>query len=255
MPVAVVRGIPESFSESITSQEVVIDVGAAREQHAEYRARLEESGFRIVAVPADEAYPDCPFVEDAAVTLGGSDLSALVSRPGHPNRRGEVGPVAEALAAWCPVTVMEEPATLDGGDVLRVGGVVFVGRSARTNAAGVTRLSEWVGRLGFTVVPVEVTGVLHLKSAVTALDDVTVLLAPGMVAGDPFAGLHTVEIVGPDPHAANVVRLADGSILVSDAGVGDQIAELGYRAVPCDVSEFAKADGGLTCLSIRLRNR
>lgn len=252
MPVAVVREIPDSFSEAITSREAVIDVAAAREQHAEYRARLEESGFRLVVVPADEDHPDCPFVEDIAVALGGD---ALVSRPGHPARRGEVGPVAEALAGLCSVTMMEEPATLDGGDVLRIGDVIYVGRSGRTNAGGVTRLMGWAGRLGFTVVPVDVIGVLHLKSAVTAVDETTVLLAPGMVDEVPLTDLRTIVIAGEDPHAANVVRLADGVVLVSDAGMAAQIAELGYRAVTCDVSEFAKSDGGLTCLSIRLRDR
>lgn len=252
MPLAIVREVPHSFADCLTTGAVAPDPGLARRQHLEYRARLEAGGFEVIVLPGDDAHPDSPFIEDTAVVF---QDRALATRPGHPSRRGEVGPVAAALRRWCRVEWMREPATLDGGDVLRLGRRVFVGRSARTNAAGIAALERFARSAGYEVVPVRVLDGLHLKSGATGLDDDTVLIAPGAVDPSGFAGLRVVEAAGSDPHRANVVRLADGTLLVAaaHAEVAVQLAELGRRVAVCDVSEFAAADGGLTCLSIRVR--
>ncbi len=178
---------------------------------------------------------------------------ALATRPGAPSRRGEVPPVAVALADHMEVVVMKEPATLDGGDVLEIGGTLFVGRSARTNEGGCAVLADLAARQGLDTVTVEFTGALHLKSIVNRLADDAVLLAPGHVAGDPFAGLVQVETPPGEEAAANVLSIGDGTVLVpaGHPGTAARIAAAFLTPVQLVVDEFAKADGGLTCLSLR----
>jgi len=246
--------VPDSFRDCLTRRpaDPPLDPGRARRQQQDYRALLESGGFSTRLLPADEAHPDCCFIEDTAVLLG---EAALATRPGHPSRRGEVAPVAAALAAMFSVQRMEAPATLDGGDVLRVGQRLFVGESERSNPEGRAALARFAAPHGFEVVTVPVTGVLHLKSAATALDQSTVLVFPAAVSPGAFAGLRVVAAEGDDPEAANVVLLPDGRILVAAHLPQSALAvrAAGLAPVPCEVSEFARADGGLTCLSIRRR--
>ena len=225
-----------------------LDPERARIQHAAYRRALDDGGFSVSVLEPDERFPDSPFIEDTAVVSG---RRALVTRPGHPDRRGEVDAVAAALET-VGVEVHSTPAdaTLDGGDVLQVGGRTFVGIGARTNEAGAAVVADLVGNV--TMVRVET--VLHLKTAVTALDDTTVLCDVTVVDPSVFTGLDVVE--APERAAANVVRLPDGRLLVA-AGHGETTSMLrsrGYELVEVDTSEFARADSGLTCLSLRLRD-
>ncbi|MCW5805083.1 MAG: hypothetical protein KIT31_22115 [Deltaproteobacteria bacterium] len=138
---ALTRHVPASFAHALsaTPPDPPIDVALARAQHAAYRAALAACGAAVTAIDADEACPDCVFVEDTAVVAGGI---ALVTRPGAPSRRGETPPIARALARHVDLAWMDTPATLDGGDCLRVGRTIYAGRSARTNAAGIARLAE-----------------------------------------------------------------------------------------------------------------
>jgi dimethylargininase len=256
MPLALVREVPNSFSGAVTRRRArpPLDLALARNQHLAYRSCLEQGGFQVVVLSADQAHPDCHFIEDTAVVVGGA---ALLTRPGHLSRRGEPVPVGEALRRWLPVTVMEEPATLDGGDVLRVGRRLFVGCGERSNAAGLQALARFATPLGFEVVPIEVKGVLHLKSAVTAVDEHTVLVGRGASGLAALSGIDLVDLEDPDPEAANVVRLPDGRILVAEShpATAAVLSRLGFTSLLCDVSEFARADGGLTCLSVRIRDQ
>ncbi len=138
---ALVREVPDSFPDALRDDPAgpAPDLRRARTEHAAYLAALVGAGYELITIPPEEAHPDCPFVEDAGVIVG--DV-ALVTRPGAPARRGEVEAVAAALAGHFPIERMAAPATLDGGDVLQVGGRIFVGRSGRTNEAGIRRLAE-----------------------------------------------------------------------------------------------------------------
>jgi dimethylargininase len=253
MAVAVIREVTDSFSRCVTRRPPVppLDPDLARRQHAAYRAALEDGGFSSRAVAGDEAHPDGCFIEDAAVVIG--DV-ALIANSGHPSRRGEAGPVAAALAGLVEIEHMGE-GTLDGGDVLQVGTTVFVGVGGRTDAVGASRLDDVCRHTGRRIVAVPTGALLHLKSGATALDEHTVLWHPSTGHRGAFAGLRVVEVPGDDPEAANVVRLADGRVLcaASHPATADLVASLGYGVVTCDVSEFGRADGGLTCLSIRIR--
>lgn len=249
---ALLRGVPASFVSALTSRPPPspIDVDLARSQHEDYRRTLESGGFATRVLPPAEEHPDSPFVEDVAVVLG---RRALITRPGHPARRGETVEVTRALRGLVAVETMQPPATLDGGDVLQVGGRLFVGASRRTNRAGIDVLRRFAA--GTPVVPVPVRAGLHLKSAATAIGPDVVLAWPEAVDASLFEGLEVVAVGGEEPEAANTVRLADGRILVAagHASVAERLVRRGLGVVTVDVTEFAKADGGLTCLSIRLR--
>jgi dimethylargininase len=250
-PVALVREIPNSFTSAVTSRPVSppLDADLARAQHHEYAAVLEAGGFAIIRVPTDERHPDCGFIEDAAVVVG---RRALLTRPGHPSRRGEPEGVGAVLSTLLEVESMTD-GSLDGGDVLQAGGRVFVGVSARTDAAGVQSLREFCAPIEVVAVPVRAA--LHLKSGVSAISEDTVLWHPAACDRRDLVGLDVIEVPGDDPEAANVVRLPDGSILVGahQRVSAEVVASRGLRVRPVDVSEFARADGGLTCLSLRLR--
>ena len=248
--VALVRGVPPTLArcELTFHERQPIDLQLAIAQHDAYAALLRSLGLEVVELPADPAFPDCCFVEDVAVVL---DEVALVTRPGASSRRGEIGTVAAALARYRPLERTAEPATLEGGDVLRVGRHLFVGHSGRTNAAGIARLAAVAEPLGYSVAPVAVTGCLHLKSAVTALDEQRVLVNRAWLDTEPFRGLELVDVAAEEPGAANVLAVA-GQV-IGHAGFPrtlDRLAARGYLVQPLDVSEFLKAEAALTCKSL-----
>ena len=248
--IALMRGVPSTLARCELSfrEREPIDLARAVAQHAEYAALLRSLGLEVVELPADPAFPDCCFVEDVAVVL---DELALLTRPGAASRRGEVAAIEAALARYRPIETTPSPATLEGGDVLRVGHTVFVGHSARTNEAGIARLAAVAEPLGYRVVPVAVTGCLHLKSAVTALDQERVLLNRAWLDSAPFRGLELVDVAPGEPGAANVLRVA--GLVIAHPGFPrtlERIAALGYAVRPLDVSEFLKAEAALTCKSL-----
>jgi dimethylargininase len=251
--VAVIRGVPPSITrcELTYLRREPIDLDRAVAQHVAYAALLGDLGLEVLEVPADPAFPDCCFVEDVAVVLDGL---AVLTRPGAESRRGEIAPVEQVLARFRPLARIEAPATLEGGDVLAVGRTLFVGRSPRTNADGVERLRALAEPLGWRVVTVPVIGCLHLKSAVTALDEGHVLANPTWIDPSPLQGLEIVAVDSEEPGAANVLRV--GGAVVVHTGFPrtlEKIAARGYDVKPLDVSEFLKAEAALTCKSLLFR--
>jgi dimethylargininase len=252
---AIVRGVPGSFARALSAvpPDPPIDVTRARRQHAAYVAALRRLGARIAPVAHDDALPDCVFVEDTAVVAGGV---ALVTRPGAESRRDEPRAVRRVLAELVPVETMEAPATLDGGDCLRLGRRLYVGRSDRTNAEGVARAREVFGPRGVEVVEVPVTDTLHLKSVCSSLGENTVVVAEGMLPPDTFAGAREIVVPAAEAHAANLVAHRGHAIVAAGAPWTARLIEaLGVRVDVVDTSELAKADGALTCLSILVEVR
>lgn len=249
-PLAIVRGVPRSYAHAtVRSPLGPIDVELARAQHAAYVAALRSLGAVITSVPADDDLPDSCFVEDHAVVIG--DL-ALACRLGHVGRRAEAGPVRAALAEHLALSVMTD-GTLDGGDVLRVGRTLFVGRSARTDADGIAALDRTFAPHGYRVIPVPIEHHLHLKCVATALDDTTVLLADGTVDPSVFRGFDVVRVDAADAYAANVVASGRGALVAAGfPRVEDALTRRGFHVVPVELSEFRKGDGSCTCLSILL---
>ncbi|MHB1095720.1 MAG: dimethylarginine dimethylaminohydrolase family protein [Gemmatimonadaceae bacterium] len=228
-----------------------IDVDVARAQHRAYEALLTSLGCEVRRVPPAPAHPDSVFIEDTAVVF---DEVAVITRPGAATRRDEVAAVAEALAPLRPLVRITSPATLDGGDVLVIGRAVYVGETDRTNAEGIEQLRMALAPFGYSVRGVPVTGCLHLKTAVTAVDDATVLLNPAWVSAAAFGAYHVLEVSEAEPMAANVLRV--GEALVYGAAFPrtlELLRSAGFHPHTVDASELAKAEGAVTCCSLVLR--
>ena len=249
-PLALIRSVPDSFTDALVmGDRPDIDVARARTQHRAYRRVLEGAGYSVITVPADEAHPDCPFIEDAAVVL---DSFAIVTRPGAAERRGETGPVASALGAVLPIRHIEAPGTIDGGDVLRMGSSVYVGRSTRTNDEGIRQFTSLANEDDLIVMAVPVTGVLHLKSAVAAVDHETLLIAPDCVDTQFFSHFRQIVKAPDEAHLASVLRLRGGVLAMTTTAPKtlERLRAVGFEPHMVDSSEFQAADGGLTCLSL-----
>ena len=248
--VAIVRPPSDAFARAISSSGAAIDPERARAQHAAYRAALADL-VEVVALPADEELPDACFVDDCAVVLGGQ---ALLARLGAPSRAAEPERLAEVLAGLVDeLHRMTAPATLDGGDVLRLGRTLVAGRSERTGQAGIgqlTRFAEAVGgRVEVAAVP---SGTLHLQSAVTSLADDAVVGTAELLEQPALRGVASKVVVPPEEAAAGNV-LAVGTTVVLPAGcpgTAAAVAALGFEVREVDLGEFHKADGGATCLSL-----
>jgi dimethylargininase len=228
-----------------------IDVELAVRQHSAYEAALVSLGCRVERVPADPELADAVFIEDTAVVL---DEVAIIARPGARSRRREPEEVARVLAAYRPLAWIEPPATLDGGDVVLAGRTLFVGLSSRTNLEATTQLRRALAPHGYQLLPVVVRGCLHLKSAVTALTDDTVLLNPEWVEQAELPRLRTIAVDPAEPGAANVVRVGAG--LIHSAGfprTRGRIEACGLRVLPVELTELAKAEGAATCCSLVFR--
>lgn len=225
-----------------------VDAARAAEQHRAYRRSLEECGARVVTLPAMDELPDSVFVEDMAIML---DELAIITSPGARSRRGEVRAIEPEVARLRPVERISPPATIEGGDVLRVGRKLYVGLSPRTNPEGVAALRSLIAPHGYEVLTVEMRGCLHLKSSCTAIDDATILANPEWIDADAFRGYAVVAVHAAEPSAANTLRV--GAILCVGAAfprTAEMLSRRGYAVRAVDVSEFAKAEGGLTCMSL-----
>ncbi len=227
-----------------------VDAVLAAEQHAGYVSTLAAAGWAIVEVPPADELPDSAFVEDTMVVCDGL---AVLARPGAQQRRAEV-PAAEDVVRDLGLEIarIEEPGTLDGGDVLQIGETVYAGRGGRTNGEGIRQLRAHLASRGRTVVPVPLRAVLHLKSAVTALPDGTLIAAdPDLLDTTPFPTLRRV----PEEGGAHVVVLDEGTVLMASSAPRSAALfdDLGFDVLAVDVSEFEKMEGCVTCLSVLVR--
>lgn len=227
-----------------------IDLDRARAQHHAYEQALSALGARVVSLPEEPDLPDSVFVEDTAIVL---DDVAVITRPGAESRRLETPTIARALAPYRALCTIEPPGTIDGGDVLRIGSTLFVGRSGRTEPQAISQLREHVAPHGITVVAVAVKGCLHLKSAVTQIDEDRVLVNPAWVNPGDF-GLAWIEVDPDESSAANALRLG-GSLLypASYPRTRERLSRAGLTVLSVDVSELEKAEGAVTCCSLVLQ--
>jgi dimethylargininase len=227
-----------------------VDAERADAQWDAYVAALSEAGWQTVEVTSADTLADSVFVEDTAVVFGDT---AVITLPGAESRRAEVvGTEAALRAQGLHLERIEAPGTLDGGDVLKVGSTVYVGRGGRTNAEGIRQLRALVAPLGYTVVAVPITKALHLKTAVTALPDGTVIGYEPIV-DEPRVFERFLPV--PEAHGTAVVVLSDDTVLMSSSAPQSValVEDLGYTVIQVDISEFEKLEGCVTCLSIRIR--
>jgi dimethylargininase len=229
-----------------------IDYDLAVHQHAAYCALLQDCGLRLIELTVNSAYPDSTFIEDTAFVV---DEIAVMARMGAESRRSEVSGIETVLASYRSIEHILPPATLEGGDVLRAGGKVFVGITPRTNTAGVSSLKAILEPFGYQVIPVTVRDCLHLKSACTAIDTDTLLVNPRQIDLDPFKGFRTIPVPEEEPGAANTL-LIDSFVCVH-AGFRrtiENLQGLGFQVKTVDISELLKAEAGMTCSSIILND-
>ena len=226
-----------------------INVAMAHLQHIDYVDCLRKLGATVIELPAEPSLPDSVFVEDTVLLF---DELAVLTRPGAISRQGEVESIARAFQPYRAVIKrIEAPGTLDGGDVLRIGKRVFVGLSARSNQAAIDQLQSILTDFGYTVTAVTTRECLHLKSAVTALSDDTVLINPEWVDVSVFADYQQIAVDSSEPHAANVVRVGDAILMPACFPETQKKIEVaGFAVSTVDVSELQKAEGAVTCCSV-----
>ena len=225
-----------------------IDVPSAIAQHARYEDSLRSLGIQVVSLPALPGLPDAVFVEDPAIVL---DEIAIMTRMGAESRRAEPASLAEAVARFRPLRWITEPGTLEGGDVVRIGSTLFVGRSARSNSAGIAQLANQLAPFGYAVRALPVDKCLHLKSACTFLGRDTLLANPGWVDLAPFGDVRVIQVAAREPGAADVLAIGDTVIIpASFPETAAALDRAGWRVLPVDVSELQKAEAGVTCMSL-----
>lgn len=228
-----------------------IDVSRADAQHRAYESCLEELGVRVVPLDAEPDLPDSVFVEDPAVVV---DEVAIIARMGTPARSREAAGLAQALASLRPLEWLQEPATLEGGDVMQAGRTLYVGISRRTNRAGLQQLSWFLAPFGYRVAPVHVKSCLHLKTGCSWLGDDAVLANREWIDCGALDGLEIVDVPEEEPWAANILRVGETVIVAASfPRTAELLSKRGYRVRVVNISELAKAEGGLTCLSLIFR--
>jgi dimethylargininase len=246
----IVRGVPATFDRCIkrAGETRPIDIGLAREQHRVYCETIEDLGVRVLRIAPDDRYPDSCFVEDPLIIVGDHVICADSAAPA---RRGEAETLLDPLRREHRVDILDPPATMDGGDVFRAGRVLYVGLSTRTNPQAAEQLRALLAADGYEIRPLEVRGVLHLKSACTPVGDDTVLVSTANVDARVFADKRLIVVPPDESYAANCLAVK-GRVLVVDGypKTRETLEKAGYETIALEMSEFYKAGGSLTCLSL-----
>jgi dimethylargininase len=250
MLIALTRAVPPSIAQCELTHvsRAPIDLARATLQHQQYEEALVALGCTVQRLPPTPGLPDSVFVEDMAVVL---PEVAVMTRPGAESRRGEVADVATALAPYRELVTMEAPGTLDGGDVLCIGTHIYVGQSERTNAEGIRQLTGVLSPYGYKVQAVQMSGCLHLKTAVTRVARDTVLLNSQWVDAEAFAEFERIEVQPDEPFAANALLVGDAVLYPArHVGTRRRLEERGVDVRTVAADELEKAEGGVTCCSI-----
>ena len=225
-----------------------IDVARAVAQHEAYRRALAHAGAEVRVLDGNRDHPDAVFIEDTAIVL---DEIAVITSMGAEARREEPRAIEAALSPMRRLVRVEAPATIEGGDVVRAGRTILVGRTGRTNDAGIAALRALVAPYEYSVLAVDVRGCLHLKTACTALPDGALLVNRAWVP--ELRGFELVDVASGEPHAANIVSVEGHAIMASAyPRTAEIVARHAREVITVDLSEFAKGDGSATCLSLLL---
>jgi dimethylargininase len=225
-----------------------IDVHNARAQHRRYEQTLQELGCTLLKQTQAPDLPDSVFVEDNAVLF---DDLAVIARSAARSRRPETAAIETALEPYRELARIDDPGTLDGGDVLSVGRTVFVGASTRTNRDALNQMRVLLEPRGYDVRSVAVDGCLHLKSAVTRIGEDRLLVNRKWLDPSSLRGHELVDVDPTEPFGANTLWV-ENTLICSTLypRTRDRLVDRGHRVVEVDLSELAKAEGGVTCCSI-----
>ena len=252
MTIAITRKISPRFNECEVTQieRTPIDLDVARAQHEEYVNALASLGCQVIELPEEPDLPDSVFVEDTAFIL---PEAAVITRPGADSRKPETESIIRALSPHRLLVHVTEPGTVDGGDVLVLGKNIYIGISTRSNDSAVRQLQELLAKYGYTVTAVEMHDCLHLKTALTKVDDKTLLINPNWVDTSHFKGFDWIEVDPSEPFAANCIPIGDGIIFpTAFPKTKQRLEQKGYKIQAVNVAELAKAEGAVTCCSLVL---
>jgi dimethylargininase len=244
---AITRTPGKSYVNAISSTSARIDLDEARRQHAAYCRALASLGIEVITLPPDERFPDGCFVEDAVVVKNGK---ALLTRSGALSRQGEGESLRPILLEHgLEIVEIEAPGTLDGGDVLWIEDTAYIGNADRSNREGIAQLAD---KLRVEAHPVPLPpGMLHLKSGAAYLGNGRLYAVAAFESFAHKLGLTWVTV--PEGEEPTADALAFGAKAIIPAGypkAANLLEELGFQVHPVNLSEFAKADGGPTCLSV-----
>jgi len=230
------------------ADEAAVDYSIALGQHEQYRDALQRCGCHVISLEVNREHPDSVFVEDTALVL---DEVAIMMSLGAASRRDEPRAIEPTLREYRAVVCVEPPATIDGGDIVRNDRRLYVGESQRTNGAGISALAELSRKYGYEVASIPVFGCLHLKSACSALPDGRFLVNADWIDVSPLPNDRLLHVPDSEPWAGDVLVIGE-RIIVSDAfpETIELLERQGWEVVPVGVSEFAKVEGGVTCLSL-----
>lgn len=247
---AIVRAIPNTYQDCITLSpgKPEINVALARQQHAAYCKTLEELGLKLIRMEADDGLPDCCFTEDTAIVFG--DL-AIITKPGTPSRIAETVEMEKIVTPLKKIHHLSSPATIDGGDVLKIDHKIFIGISSRTNEEAIKQVAAIIHPKGYDVIGVKIRDTLHLKSVCTYIGNGCILLAKGHMDEKIFSQYDTIIIPEEEAYCANCL-VVNGKVLLPKGfpKTKSMIEAKGFYVIEMDMSEIEKADGALTCLSI-----
>ncbi|MGY8702189.1 MAG: dimethylarginine dimethylaminohydrolase family protein [Candidatus Poseidoniales archaeon] len=254
---AIVRGIPASYTEALAVHfgDGPTDLDLAKQQHEGYVEALRQSGVNVIQIPTDDAFPDCVFVEDMAVSLGDR---CFIPYPGHETRRGEQPAIIEELEKHLELVHMTKEGMMDGGDVLRIGDVLFIGRSTRTNDVGIAQFRKFVEDDGLELRVIDIPEhVLHLTSMCSCPNNAILLLTDGTISAQAFGEISGTEVIiipEQEVRGANVIGFGNKMIVAQGyPTVTRELQSRGYELIHIDTTQISAADASLTCCSVFFR--
>jgi dimethylargininase len=251
---AIVRPPGDNFKDGLTNVDLgTPDYELVRRQHQAYCHALEQLGLTLTRLEVDPQHPDSTFVEDTAILTG---RCAIIARPGAITRAGEVESIEPVIMkSFSEVRRIEDPGTLDGGDVCEAGEHFFIGMSRRTNEHGAQQLANILQSFAYTATLIDirdVSNILHLKSGLSYVGDNSLVVIDALQDQEAFRGYSLIHVSEGSEYAANCLRANDSTLIPSGfPDFEDQLRKLGYKTVALEMSEFQKMDGGLSCLSLR----
>jgi len=247
----IVREPSKNFQEGLTSSDLgKPDYIKALKQHSSYINALKKCGVEIITLKADDRFPDSTFVEDTAVV--NKDL-AVVTSLGAPSRRGEEREIKNVLEKYFDkIESIENPGTLEGGDILQIENEYFIGLSSRTNKEGAKQFEKIVKMYGYSCSFIPLINFFHLKTGVAYIDNNNLIVSGELIGNPIFKDYNLIKVEEDENYAANCIRV-NNHVLIAEGSdkLRNSIISLGYKTLEIDVSEFRKMDGGLSCLSLR----
>lgn len=251
---AIVRQPARNFADGLTSVELgKPDYEGALRQHRAYCHALQSCRLSLIELEADEQHPDSTFVEDTALITA---RGAILTRPGAQSRAGEVDSIDTVLRSFFSAFKrIEEPGTVDAGDVCEAGNHFFIGVSHRTNEAGAHQLAKLLNEFDYSSSLIDIrriSNILHLKSGIAFLGDRYLVAIDELSQREEFRQYEIIRTAPGEDYAANCLSINDSMLIAAGyPSLEQRLRALGFKTIALEMSEFQKMDGGLSCLSLR----